>query len=65
MKYSYKCPAPGCSFVTRTTADTDEVAIDQLLIQGQEHVHLAHPDMPQMTPEQMRSMVEVGMQKSG
>ena len=62
MKYSFTCPAP-CNEKIEVDAQNDTEAIEKLLVAGKAHAKKAHPDMPPMTDEQMKSMLKAGMKK--
>jgi hypothetical protein len=62
VKYSFKCPAP-CNEEIKVDAENDDDAVKKLMVAGKAHIKAAHPDMPPMTDEQMKSMLKAAMKK--
>ena len=62
MKYSFKCPAP-CNYEVKVDAGNDDEAVGKIIKAGEVHRKQAHPNMPPMTDEQLRTMVRSGMKK--
>ena len=62
MKYSFTCPAP-CNYQIKVDAQYDDEAVRKIMEEGKIHAKKAHPDMPPMTEEQMKSMLRAGMKK--
>jgi predicted small metal-binding protein len=62
MKYSFTCPAP-CNYEIKVDAKNDDEAVGKIMEEGKLHAKKAHPDMPSMTEEQMKSMLRSGMKK--
>lgn len=60
MQYTFQCPA--CPKKIEVDADSDQEAIDKIMVAGKEHGDEAHPDM-KTDPEEMKKMVEEQMQK--
>jgi predicted small metal-binding protein len=62
VKYSFKCPAP-CNQEIKVDAQNDDEAVNKLMAAGKAHAKEAHPKMPPMPDEQMKSMLKSGMKK--
>ena len=62
MKYSFKCPAP-CNYEVKVDAGNDDEAVGKIIKAGEVHRKQAHPNMPPMTDEQLRTTVRSGMKK--
>jgi predicted small metal-binding protein len=62
MKYSFKCPAP-CNYEVKVDAKNDDEAVERIIKAGEVHRKQAHPNMPPMTDEQLKTMVRSGMKK--
>ncbi len=62
MKYSFTCPAP-CNYEVKVDAGNDGEAVGKIIKAGEAHRKQAHPDMPPMTEEQLRTIVRSGMKK--
>jgi hypothetical protein len=62
MKYSFTCPAP-CNYEVRVDAQNDDEAVGKIIKTGEGHRKQAHPDMPPMTEEQLKKIVQSGMKK--
>jgi hypothetical protein len=62
MKYSFRCPAP-CNYEIKVDAKNDDEAVERIITAGEAHRMQAHPDMPPMTQEQLRNIVQSGMKK--
>jgi hypothetical protein len=62
VKYSFKCPAP-CNEEIEVDAQNDNEAIEKLMTAGKAHAKKAHPNMPPMTDEQMKTMLKANMKK--
>jgi len=60
MKYSFKCPAP-CNYEVKVEAKNDDEGVGKIIKEGEAHRKQAHPDMPPMTEEQLKSIVRSGM----
>ena len=62
MKYSFKCPGT-CSYEVKVEAKNDDEAIAKIIKEGEGHRKQAHPDMPPMTEDQLKSAVRSGMKR--
>ena len=60
MKYSFKCPGT-CSYEVKVEAKNDDEAVGKIIKEGEDHRKQAHPDMPPMTEEQLKTIVRSGM----
>jgi len=60
MKYSFKCPGT-CNYEVKVEAKNDDEAIRKIIKEGEDHRKQAHPDMPPMTEEQLKTIVRSGM----
>ena len=63
MNYSFTCPAPGCGHTMTVEAESDDQALEKLLVEGGKHGQTVHPTMPHQTLEEATTMVRVGMRK--
>lgn len=63
MTYSFSCPAPDCGQTMTVQAQSEEEAIDKLMMMGAEHGKEVHPDMPQQSHEEAHAMVRNGMKQ--
>jgi len=62
MNYSMTCPSP-CNQIMKVDAMNDEEAMSKLMVAGKEHLKKAHPDVPPMPEEQMKSLLKSNMKK--
>jgi hypothetical protein len=56
MRYSFVCPAP-CNYQVTVDARNADEAVAIIIKEGVVHSKEVHPDMPEMTMEQLRNMV--------
>lgn len=63
QKYMFTCPAPGCGHTMNVDAANEDEALEKLLVLGDEHGKTVHPQIPQMSPEDAKTMVRVGMKR--
>ena len=63
MKYSFVCPAP-CNYGVTVDAKNADEATGKIMMESTAHAERVHPDLPQMTMEQLSSMVRSGMTKA-
>ena len=62
MKYSFKCPG-ACTYEVKVDGRNNDEAVGKIIKAGEVHRKQAHPDMPQMTEEQLMKIVRSGMRK--
>lgn len=63
--YSMHCPVEGCEHVMQVEADSDDMAVSQLVAAGDAHFAEAdHPADDSMTPEMKEQMTRQFMQKA-
>lgn len=65
MQYSMQCPVDGCDFVMQTETDSEDVAVSELMRQGNDHfAEVGHPMDQSMTPQMQEQMTRQNMRKS-
>jgi hypothetical protein len=60
MKYLLKCLG-ACNYVVSVEAKNDDEAVGKIIKEGGGHRKQAHPDMPLMTEDQLKSIVRSDM----
>lgn len=62
MKYSFKCPMEGCSWISTVDAQDQDEALSKLSALAGEHVKTVHPEFTK-TDEEVRSDVSAIMKE--
>jgi len=63
MKYSVICTS--CNTPIYVEADTDQVAIERLIVEGREHEMLYHTGMKPYSQEEMEAYIRSNFKKIG
>lgn len=60
MEYTFTCV---CGHITKVEAMNDDQAVSKLMTAGKEHAAAVHPDMADVSMNEMEEMVRSGMKK--
>ena len=60
MQYSFICPTRGCNFSVKVNTQSDDWAVEKIIEVSSVHDKQAHPNLPSMTEQQIKSIVLLG-----
>jgi len=65
MNYSMHCPVEGCDHVMESSAENEDLAVQDLIVKGNEHfAEIGHEIDQSMTPEMQEQMTRQYMVKA-